>query len=243
MGKIVDIANQKFGSLTALYKIDKKGADGSYFWHCICDCGNECDIYGISLRTGHTTSCGCKRKIATAQNGQKNVQDLSNKKFGLLTVIEKTNDRKNGSVVWKCKCDCGNICYIPARCLVTGNTKSCGCIKKSFGEQKIKELLEENNIIFEQEKRFKDCKDELPLPFDFYVNNEYIIEFDGIQHFEFKEDSGWNTEEHLKITQKHDKIKNEYCKNNNIPIIRIPYTHLNDLCLDDLQLGTSSFII
>jgi len=38
-------------------------------------------------------------------------------------------------------------------------------------------------------------------------------------------------------------IKNQWCKNNNIPLIRIPYTHLQNLCLEDLQLETSKFII
>lgn len=112
----------------------------------------------------------------------------------------------------------------------------------SKGEFKIKQILEDNCIQFEQEKRFEDCKDQTFLPFDFYVNDEYIIEFDGIQHFDFK-NSGWNTEENFKITQKHDEIKNQYCLDNKIPIIRIPYTHYDDLCLEDLMPETSKFLI
>lgn len=75
------------------------------------------------------------------------------------------------------------------------------------------------------------------------MNNAYIIEFDGGQHFFYKEGSGWNTKEHLQKTQFSDKEKNKWCKENNIPIIRIPYTHYDNLCIEDLLLETSSFII
>jgi very-short-patch-repair endonuclease len=53
---------------------------------------------------------------------------------------------------------------------------------RSTGENKIAALLKENNISFEQEKiLLKNYR------FDFYVNNLYIIEYDGIQHFEQRE--------------------------------------------------------
>ena len=55
--------------------------------------------------------------------------------------------------------------------------------------------------------------------------------------------TGWNNEEsHLKLV-KRDKYKNQWCKDNNIPLIRIPYTHLKDLCIEDLLLETSNYII
>lgn len=47
----------------------------------------------------------------------------------------------------------------------------------------------------------------------------------------------------METRKKHDKIKNEYCKNKNIPLIRIPYTHFEKICLEDLLLETSNFII
>ena len=49
----------------------------------------------------------------------------------------------------------------------------------------------------------------------------------------------YNTE----LAQKHDIIKNAWCLANDIPLIRIPYTHYDNLCLEDLQLETSKFII
>lgn len=80
------------------------------------------------------------------------------------------------------------------------------------------------------------------MPFDFYVNNSYLIEFDGSQHFKYTNTS-WNTKEHYEYVVKHDQMKNEWAKQNNIPLIRIPYTQLNKLQIQDLLLETSNFII
>lgn len=74
------------------------------------------------------------------------------------------------------------------------------------------------------------------MPFDFYVNNSYLIEYDGIQHYDE------NTIFDYEYTHKHDLIKSEWCKNNNITLIRIPYTHYDNLTIDDLIPETSNFI-
>lgn len=107
-----------------------------------------------------------------------------------------------------------------------------------------RKILTANNISFEKEKTFPDCvfPDTKQLArFDFYVNNEYIIEFDGEQHFSYV-GRGWNTKEQFKKTVLHDKIKNQWCSANGIKIIRIPYTHEQNICLEDLLLETSVFI-
>ena len=59
MGKLIDITGQKFGRLTVIKKSDKRNSSGQVYWHCVCECGNECEINGASLRSGHTKSCGC----------------------------------------------------------------------------------------------------------------------------------------------------------------------------------------
>ena len=53
-----DITGIKFGKLTPLY-VSGKSKSREYIWHCICDCGNETDVVGSSLRNGNTKSCGC----------------------------------------------------------------------------------------------------------------------------------------------------------------------------------------
>lgn len=101
----------------------------------------------------------------------------------------------------------------------------------SHGANKIDEYLTNAGEDFAKEKRFPDCKSVYPLPFDFavYVNGSIaLIEYDGRQHFEPIEFYGG--EERLKGTQERDEIKNAYCRENNIPLLRIPYTvALNDI--------------
>lgn len=97
--------------------------------------------------------------------------------------------------------------------------------KESVAEKRIREYLINNGIEFEQEKRFKDCRDSKPLPFDFYLPHfNTCIEFDGQHHFE-----PVYSIQHFEMTKRHDIIKNEYCKKMGIKLIRIPYYDGNDI--------------
>lgn len=60
MGSFIDLTNKKFGKLLVLEKLYKKGNE--WYWKCQCDCGNFCEVRGVSLRTGKTKSCGCLKK-------------------------------------------------------------------------------------------------------------------------------------------------------------------------------------
>lgn len=125
------------------------------------------------------------------------------------------------------QCKCGNV-YTTSYQIFTNNDQTvCSrCSKKeSHGERRIREFLSENKIDFEQEKRFQDCRDKKALPFDFYLPSKNIcIEFDGIYHYQ-----PIRGDEHFLITQMHDKIKNKYCDDNGIKLIRIPYTAKNKI--------------
>lgn len=61
-------------------------------------------------------------------NGR-NIKDITGKRFGRLVAQEPTELRRNGSTVWLCQCDCGNVHLASYRTLVRGNTKSCGCLR------------------------------------------------------------------------------------------------------------------
>lgn len=239
MGKFIDLTGQRFGRLTVIKRdINRKGQQA--FWICQCDCGNEKSIGSSQLRSGTTQSCGCKKKEFLISYDKTRKKDLTGQRFGRLTVIKECLERDAwGSIKWECQCDCGNITQIRGSSLVSGNTQSCGtCSHISFGEQKIKELLEKHNIYYQYQKTFEDCKypntGKHP-PFDFYVDNRYIIEFDGKQHFEST--GGWNTDDQVKITQNHDQYKEQWCKNHNIPLLRIPYTKLETLTFDDIWIN------
>lgn len=108
----------------------------------------------------------------------------------------------------------------------------------SMGEEKISNLLNNNNLKFIKEKIFPNLG---KFKFDFWVENKYIIEFDGMQHYQPV--SIFGGEKTFKETQEHDKIKNQYCKDNNIPLIRIPYTQLSDMTIIDLLPEYSTFCV
>ena len=98
----------------------------------------------------------------------------------------------------------------------------CPICNESKGESIINKFLTENKIKFIPQKRFKECKDIKTLPFDFYLPYRNIcVEYQGIQHF--KSIEYWGGIEGFKSQQRRDKIKKEYCLNNNIPLVIIKY--------------------
>ena len=101
-------------------------------------------------------------------------------------------------------------------------------MRTSFGERKIKEFLDENKINYIREKKFDTCKNIKCLPFDFYLPDHNIcIEYDGQHHFNIV--SIYGGEDCLKKTQMNDNIKTNWCSENNIKLIRIPYIKKNKI--------------
>jgi very-short-patch-repair endonuclease len=168
-----------------------------------------------SVVSGHTRSCGCQTSMI----------DYTGTRFGKLVAIEPTSYKNGTNVYWKMRCDCGNICYVSSDHIK--NTKSCGCIS-SKGNLAIREILNDLNIFFIAEYRFKDCKNINTLPFDFFLPElNTCIEYDGEQHFNAID--AWGGIEKLQKQQNNDTIKNKYCEKNNIKLIRIPYYDFEQL--------------
>lgn len=237
-----DLTNQKFGRLTALYDTGQR-KNQKVVWHCICECGNETDVISSQLLNGKTQSCGCLQRERTSEACR---IDLTGQKFGKLLALYSFKKEGSRDRYWHCKCDCGNEWDVVTNDLRNGHTTSCGCLTQSKGELKIEQIFQENNVQYQKEYSFNDLwlgegKNKRKARFDFYVNG-YCIEFDGVQHF--KPGRGhYDSPEKFEKTKSYDKIKNEYCYKNNIPLIRIPYTRLAELCLQDLMLETSNFIV
>ena len=247
-----DLTNKKFHRLLVLnfnQEETKKQREirknSSSWWTCKCDCGNIINVEGSSLTRGHTKSCGCLQKEQAAQNMREIVQpigaakrfkDLTGQRFGKLTVLERYLENNNqNKPCWICQCDCGNVKIIDGNSLKTGKTQSCGCIGNSLGQDKIKKILLDNNILFQQEVKFEDLKDQSYLRFDFGIydanhNLIKLIEYDGRQHTD--ETSLW----YNKTLIKHDNMKNEYCKNHKIPLQRISYLDFDKINLAYLLL-------
>ena len=210
-----DYTNQKFTYLTPLFPIYRYPIDNHSYWLCKCDCGKIISTRTEHLVNGKTKSCGCYSKQMAASHFQ---NDLTGKRFGKLTVQYRTNNKK-GRIYYHCKCDCGKEIDVIYSSLVSGNTKSCGCLK-SWKEEEIEKILIKNNIKFNREYRFKNCKDKNPLPFDFAIFKKDqligLIEYQGVQHF--TDNNNWG-EHKLNLIQKHDNIKEDFCRNNNLPLL------------------------
>lgn len=236
-----DLSNQVFGHLMAI-KPTKQRKWGSVVWQCKClYCGNE-QVYkdAGNLQKPHDHNCGCHISQKSLQNLKKGhtIIDLTGQIFGDFKVLYLSkNNEKYKPIKWHCKCiKCGFEKDINSQSLREQKSKYCKCHRSSKGQDKIQKILLENNFSFEKEKIFNTCKGtKFCLPFDFYVNNQYLIEYDGIQHFQ---ESIFDYE----YTHAHDIIKSQWCKENHIPLIRIPYTHFDILCLEDLLLETTKFL-
>lgn len=257
MSKVINMVGQTYGKLTVIERAENDKF-GKAQWLCQCECGNQKIIAGASLRRGLTISCGCNKLEKLKEYNEKHTVDETGNVYGYLTVISRNLDPdkiKDNRAMWNCQCKCGNTCIVSGKLLRNGQVTSCGCRKQSLGEEKIENILLQNNFNYAKEYLVQTRKELIyqhhKSRFDFAVfddNNilQYFIEFDGLQHFEknIREDGfGWNSKDNYLKTHERDIIKNQWCKENNIPLIRIPYTHLKELYLEDLQLETTKFLI
>lgn len=180
------------------------------------DCGHT---YFANAGNILNNKSGCP--ICHGHKDNKSFQKILEDKYpGEYTVLE---DYVNGLTPILIR---HNECGHEWKCLPKYLLSSRKCPKCmiSKGELFIAKYLKQKNIPFEQQVIMDGCKDVLGLPFDFKIeiNGKIkLIEFDGIQHYPDKR-SMYKTPK----VYEHDQMKNEYCKANNIPLLRIPYWYL-----------------
>lgn len=227
-----DLTGQHFGRLTVLQRLPNSSQ-----WECQCECGNKITTTTNHLNSGHTQSCGCLQKDRTSEASFIN---LTGKTFGYWFVQGLDVERSTPKIkYYNCICRCGTQKSVNGKILARGDSQSCGCLNISHGELKIRNLLTEYNIPFEVEKTFDDCinpKTGKKLRFDFFVNNKYLIEFNGKQHYE--EAPNWR--EPLADLQYRDSVKQKWANTHNIPLIIIPYTRLNTMTVNDLLINQTT---
>ena len=217
-----NIIGKKYNHLTVLEKSEKR-IGGKIGYKCQCDCEKKTILYvsKTDLENNHTTSCGCARR-------KYKIDDIISNKQIIGYIGSKNN---NGHYYYKVKCLlCGREYEALGQTLE--KTVGCGC-QKSIGEFNIIQILQQNNIKYYKEYCFPNSL----LRFDFALldkdNNIYrLIEFDGEQHYEQNiKNSGWNTSENYQYTLKNDLKKNQIAKDNNIPLVRIPYWERDNITL------------
>ena len=220
-GRRTNLCGLQFGRLIVVEMLYSFKNNQTYC-RCLCECGKETVVCMGNLLSGATSSCGCIEE--ESRYGRAHYNDITGQRFGLLVVIEKTDLKAdNGSVIWKCLCDCGNIAYAAYSDLARYRKTSCGCSNYSNMENFIASVLSENHINYIPQARFSECRNIHTLPFDFYLYDyNTIIEYDGEQHFRPIEHFGGI--EGFKQRVHNDALKNEYCLSKNIKLIRLPYT-------------------
>lgn len=220
------LVGKRFGKLVVLAPTEKR-INNSVVWKCKCDCGNYKEVPTHLLTSGHTQSCGCL--IREVQG-----KDITGQRFGKLTVLYPCDYKKRSTIMWHCKCDCGNECDVDGYNLRAKLTNSCGCLSASIGEINIAKILKENNISYKKEYTTSELN---RLRYDFAILNNKnqvirLVEFDGIQHFTSKTGMWNNNLDTLETQQERDKKKNEFAKSKNIPLVRIPYWERDNITLD-----------
>ena len=141
-------------------------------------------------------------------------QLLKNEEYILLTKTYTNNKQKI-----RYKCPNKHINEMRFDMFVNGNR--CPNCKINKGIKLSTDYLDKNNLSYILEHKYPECKNINPLPFDIYVNDTFLIEIDGQQHFEPIEHFGGA--KNCLQQQKRDIIKNQYCMDKKIPLLRISY--------------------
>ena len=226
--------------------------NNSNYWKCVCSCGNIAYVKTSDLLHGVKRSCGCLQKEHSKRIGETLLtKDMLGKEIDDWIIIEKvpkpSNVKRDGAY-WKLRCKiCGeekNLAGTDIR-----RRKHMFCTKKSIimGETIVSDLLTQNDISFQREKSFEGLtgSNNGLLRFDFAVYNfdgklDYLIEIQGDQHY--KPIDFYGGEKVFLRQQAHDKLKQKYCIEHNIPLLQIPSRKQSQLTINDLLLETSPYI-
>lgn len=220
-----NLAGLTVGLLTVIEPIEKSGGSNKpKRWLCKCECGNYCEV-----EAGHLTSknrpiksCGCLKGTKCSTN----MIDMTGEKYGLLTVLNRVEERakKGRHVKWICSCECGNTTIVDASDLRKHHIISCGCKRLSSGEIKVRDCLLQNGISFMMQYVITELttKNNGNPRIDFAItdNDKNIIafiEYQGLQHYK---DCGIFGKQAREET---DEMKRSYCKDRNIQLFEIKY--------------------
>ena len=180
-----------------------------------------CEWYAIpnSILQG----CGCpecsirKQIKRQTKTHDQYIQEVAKISFDIEVIGEYAGD--GTPILHKCKIDGHEWMARPGNILQGQGCPKCNTSK---GEKTIANWLNKNNISYEQQKIFDGCRNKLPLPFDFYLTDYNIaIEYNGKQHYEPVDYFGGK--EAFESVVMRDKIKENYCSDNNIHLIKIAY--------------------
>lgn len=206
------IENQTFHNWKVLYRTENFLNSRKPRYVCECSCGKIKSVSKDNLIRGLSKSCGYCNKEFLNINDKRLKKNLSSESLEKKSQIARDVNRG----VYKKSTDIDKWFKMMSK-----------------QEQLIFEVLEHHGVEFVP--HYLVIEPKFRYFFDFYINNQYFIEFDGQQHFR---DSIFGSYETI---HGKDLIKNQYCFDNNIPIIRIPYDV--EWTYEDLFLETTRFLL
>lgn len=194
-------------------------------------CGKEWGATPSHLKSGEgCPSCAIKR---ARDRYRKSLEEFKREMEKIDSTIEIIDDKylSNKDKI-KCKC---KVCNKEWSASPTNLLKERGCpsCTSSKGEKKVQEWLKKSRIRYETEFTFDECKDKRKMPFDFYLPDyNMVIEYDGQQHFyptRFGGISQERAEHNFKEVKRRDELKNLFCEEVGIKLLRISYLQYNEI--------------
>lgn len=234
--KAIKLTEEKgFKFIDWFYSKQSSNSSSKLKINCVCNKHPDKGIQTIDYQNMKNNKTGC-----IYCNGQgrtkESFQDELNAHSRNIDIIEFNSYQ---DVTVKCRL-CGNIWKTNGIYLTSGH--GCpNCYRSSY-EKIISKIFDDNNIVYISQYKINDCRDISPLPFDFYLcDYNTLIEVDGQGHYypvNFRGISDEDAEETFNITKRHDDIKSEYCENNGIRLLRIPY-----FIIDDKNIDTEKYVL
>ena len=191
-----------------------------HFNHLLATKKDKCNVVYRNLIEGSTPIKFSKMNPYTIENMKLYVKE-NNLPITLLEKNGRELNVRNDYVTITCE-DCGEPFQANWYQITVDKRYRCQkCIKRKSGlEKTVEEYLIETNVIYETQKRFDGCREKRSLPFDFYLPDyNCVIEVNGPQHY--YESPMFSRS--LKEQQYYDNIKKQYCKDNNIIFLEIPF--------------------
>ena len=229
---------QKTKTTQDFIKASKKKHNNLYDYSLVKYKNNRTKVQIICKKHGifeqrpdaHLIGAGCQKcakehRYYTQEEFVKKAKKVHNSKYDYSKVKYKSSKEKVPIICIK-----HGIFYQAPQDHLAG--KGCPFCRESKGERLIKKYLLENNIQFEQQKKFKDLIDKSPLSYDFYIPKyKVLIEFQGIQHYKIVEK--FKKKENTYETQIfHDKLKSNYAKEKGYKLLIISYKEKIDAKLN-----------
>jgi hypothetical protein len=199
-----------------------------------CECGKPYNVRPSDVINGHLCKeCGIKNRRKSEEFAHKQyLSKLIKKKINVYPL----ETYKGSNIPILQQCICLESWTVTPSDVLSGHLCQ-KCAKRSIGNDKIENILFKKCVKYIREYKFKDCKNILPLPFDFYLPEENVcIEFDGHYHYykgEIKKYTNLKnsrfSDEDIDKVKFRDSIKTQYCINNNIKLIRIPFWEFKNI--------------